>query len=297
MGDARSEWDRISGLSDEQQEAVSYLREMVTHEVSQVGFLGSVILGSALSIPFGFAVAAIPLVGFVGAGTVAALFIPESPVFRHRVDQRKKRERRTAVREALIDKIQAAGEKLHGRRKDDLMRYGEDHARMMERVKALKKIAASSRSQLSDVDVDRLDEATVDYLRLVYSRLVLWDRLDASRTHEVEEQLETIETQLEKTTYASDKKSLERAKADLERILERRSRLPAQDAATAAQLTAMAETFEDLYHRIQTDPNAGVSDYLSEATERLNIEDELQYAVEDELAELTRKRQARRVSQ
>lgn len=297
MGDARTEWDRMSGLSDEQKEGVSYLKEMLTHEVSQVGLLGSIILGSALSIPFGIAVAAIPLVGFLGAGTVAALFIPESPVFRHRVDQRKKRERREAVREQLVAKIQDAASTLDDRRSRELMRYGEDHARMTERVKALKKLAKSSATQLSDVDVDRLDEATVDYLRLVYSRIVLWGRLEAARTDEVEAQLATIEHELDKASHAADRRSLERAKEDLVRILERRSRLPAQDAAAAAQLTAMAETFEDLYHRIQTDPTAGVSDYLTEATERLNIEDELQYAVEDELAELGRKRQARSVSQ
>lgn len=290
MGDARSEWDRVSGLSEEQREATNYVMEMATHQLSQAGLLGSIIAGAVLSFPLGIGVAAIPVLGFFGAGAIAALFVPSSPVFRHRVDRRKRSAHRAEVRNQLLEKITDASATLTDRRTEQLARYGLDHQRMRDRLKSLEAIARSRKSELSDLDVDRLDEATVDYLRLVYSRIVLWGRMDGARTKQVKRQLQEIDEQLENSTHSADRKNLEKAKGDLERIMQRRARLPAQDASSAAQLTAMAETFEDLYHRIQTNPNAGVSDYLNEATERLSIEEELGYAVQDEIADLTNRR-------
>ncbi len=47
----------------------------------------------------------------------------------------------------------------------------------------------------------------------------------------------------------------------------------------------MAETFEELYHRVSSDPTAGsVTEYLQEATERLSIEEELAMATATEVS-------------
>jgi hypothetical protein len=46
-----------------------------------------------------------------------------------------------------------------------------------------------------------------------------------------------------------------------------------------APLLAMGETFEEIHHRVVSNPNAGtIGDFLTEATERLSIEEELSVA-------------------
>ena len=52
----------------------------------------------------------------------------------------------------------------------------------------------------------------------------------------------------------------------------------------------MSEAFEELYHRIVSDPGStSVSDFLAETTERLAIEEELAFEVEEEMEEIAKK--------
>jgi hypothetical protein len=158
---------------------------------------------------------------------------------------------------------------------------------MQERLKSLRKFAASDQSTLSFYDLEKLDETTLDYLRLFYSRVHLRERM-GNGDGPIHNQIGDIEEQLEQTQSSIDRKRLSTAKAHLVKILQRRARLPAKDTATAAQMTAMAETFEEMYHQVASNPGGGVSDFLQDAIARMNIEEELGAAVEEELYDLDR---------
>ena len=58
----------------------------------------------------------------------------------------------------------------------------------------------------------------------------------------------------------------------------------------------MSEAFEEIYHRVSTDPHSGsMSDFLAEATERMSIEEELEAELDMEIQDMTAR--ARRAAQ
>jgi len=293
----RAAWDEASGIAAGPEE-VNYLREMIFSPASGYGIMGSVTVGALISMAMGIpGLAVVPILAVLCAESIAALFIPSSPVFRRYIDQKKRAERRASVRAHLLDKISAmtassdgpqrarrsrsAGEPMFA---DDPNAYGATYSRMIERLDSLRGLASASDNALSAADIERLDEATVDYLRLVYARLNIDSRMDRQRDAQIEAQLQEIQRQMTDASPVVYSK-LAKAERDLQRNQDNRAQLPARDTILAAQLTTMAETFEELYHRISSDPTAGnVTAYLQEATERLSIEEELTLAAETEFS-------------
>jgi hypothetical protein len=283
--DTKAAWDRASGLPPGSEQDADYLKEMIRHPASGFGLLGAIAAGAVLSIPLGLGFAAIPLLAFAGAEAIAALFVPSSPVFQARIDRRKRAERREATRAYLMQKIEEKAPHPDARTAwaAEFHNATAAWARMQARLESLRRIAGDSASALSPADLERLEEAALDFLRLLYSRIQVRERMAAGRDQDIERQIASLEEQFKKTENAVDRKKLEKAWADLKRIQAQRARLPARDAAAAAQLTTMSETFEEIFHRITTDPASPVGDYLEVAAQRLSIEEELSLAVDEEL--------------
>lgn len=266
-------------------EAVSYLKEMVKHPASVYGLLGMIALGAVASIPLGLGVGVIPLLAFAAGESIAALFVPNSPVFREMVDRKKRAERRENFRDHLTEKVEA--------------KVGGDHPhwsvyhRMRERLDSLREIAANRSTSLSPYDVERLDEATVDYLGLWLARLVMSERRNTLDERGIRSRIESIDQQLEDAARV-ERKRLAKARQDLERILKRRSSLSARETAVEAAMLSMSDTFEEVYQRVMTDPTStDVAQELQNAVERLGIEEELDFAVEEELGDLLQTRRKR----
>lgn len=278
-------------------EETNYLMEVVGHPVSVSGLLGAVTAGAALSMVAGFGPAAIPLLLWVSAETIAGLFLPSSPVFREWIDRKKRAERREALRTQLLERIRTKsmhesfqGSRLHGQ----LIDYREQYDRMRERVAQIAKLAAQQSASISSYDLEKLDDATVDFLRLVHARVVLHERMDAQDMNELDRQLRIIDKRLEQAEGAVERKKLEMARADLERVLTRRRGLPAQDVATATQLLSITEAVEELYHHVTTDAGgAEVGRFLQEATARINLQEEIALEVDEEMDAIARKTRAR----
>jgi len=269
----------------QEEEAVSYLKEMVAHPASVYGLLGMLALGAVVSIPLGLGVGVIPLLAFAAGESIAALFVPNSPVFREMVDRKKRRERREKFREHLTDKIES--------------KVGGDHPhwavyqRMRERLTSLQEIAANRATSLSPYDVERLDEATVDYLGLWLARLVMSERRATLDERGIKARIESIDKQIEGVAGV-ERKRLAKARQDLERILKRRTNLTARETAVEAAMLSMSDTFEEVYQRVMTDPTStDVAQELQNAVERLGIEEELDFAVEEELGDLLQARKDR----
>jgi len=273
---------------------------MVKHPLQVSAGSLSVIAASGLLVASGGALAAIPLVAYAGGLGVASLFVPGSPGFRDNVDKKKRKEKREAVRRRLVKKIARKrpramdDESIEVTWRRTYEDYQDRYKRLLQRLAALKKLAKNPETRLSEHEMEKLDDATVDFLRVFYARIILRERI-ADDDGEIAAQLASVEGQLARTGLPRvDAVRLKTARSTLRRVAEQRARLPVKDAAAAAQLISMSESFEEIYHRVNTDPYSGsMSDYLAEATERMSIEEELELELVLELEDLSvRARQA-----
>ena len=264
----------------------NYLKEMVTSQASVLGLVGALGLGAVLSIPLGIGVGAIPIIAALAVEGIAALFVPSSPVFREFVNRRKRAERRDAVRAHLV-------EELERRARPDSKRW-RTYNKMLDRLDSLRQIASSRSTQLSDRNVEDLDDATVDYLGLWMAWLAMRERWDDVDDKGINRRLGEIRAQLAEATDAVDRKHLQKAESDLSRILERRKSLWGRAAAVEAAMLSMADTFEEVYQRVVANPGSSeVTEALDEAVERMRVEEALDFAVDTELEDLFKKRKAK----
>jgi hypothetical protein len=263
-------WEREQG-----EQPVSYVKELLMSQASLYGFLGALATGTLLAIPYGFKIAAIPVLCYLAALANAALFVPSSARFRHQVDQRKRAERRAEARAHLIEEIR-------GRvRQDPLWELYEG---LCQRVESLKRMARSRKGSLSGADLERLDDATVDFLGLWLGRLTMAERLETLNERALREKLRSLGAQIERIGDPANRKHLQQAKSDIERILARRERLVARQAAVEAAQLSLADTFEEVYQAVMTNATGGdIGRQLQEAVERLHIEEDLDLGVEADL--------------
>ncbi|MEL6342506.1 MAG: hypothetical protein AAFV53_05195 [Myxococcota bacterium] len=263
----------------DKEESISYLREMLAHPTNIYGLFGTLLLAALLSFPLGLGFAIIPVLFFAAFEAIAALFIPSSPVFQEMINRKKRRERREKIRSHYVEEIQ--------RREPDGQFHWKAYHRMRERVQSLTEIADNRQTSLSDRDVERLDDATVDYLSLWLAWLVMAERWKNVDEEGIEKRVRAIDKQLEKTTKAVEKKRLTKAKSDLERILKRREGLWGRATEVEAKMLAMTDTLEEVYQRVITNPNSGnAATELQSAVERMRVEEEIDFAVDAELNDL-----------
>ncbi|MDG1483406.1 MAG: hypothetical protein P8R54_27695 [Myxococcota bacterium] len=262
---------------------ISYLKEMVTSSTSIYGLLGTLTVAALLSIPLGVGIAAIPVLFFTAVQAIAALFIPSSPIFQAAVQKRKRAERRQNSREHLVEEIERrdTGEgQFHWRA----------YHRMRERVESLNQIAGNRQTAMSERDVERLDDATVDYLGLWLAWLVMAERWQNVDEDGIAKRVEAINRQLDKLDDSTERRRLEKARIDLERILARRKTLWGRATEVEAKMLAMTDTLEEVYQRVITNPNSDdATQQLQDALERMKVEEKIDMAVDAELDTLLSK--------
>ncbi len=260
-----------------------WLKEMVTCSTSIYGLLGTLTVAALLSIPLGVGIAAIPVLFFAAVQAIAALFIPSSPVFQAAVQKRKRAERRQNSREHLVEEIERrdTGEgQFHWRA----------YHRMRERVESPNQIAGNRQTAMSERDVERLDDATVDYLGLWLAWLVMAERWQNVDEDGISKRVEAIDRQLDKLDDSTERRRLEKAKIDLERILARRKTLWSRATEVEAKMLAMTDTLEEVYQRVITNPNSDdATQQLQDALERMKVEEKIDMAVDAELDTLLSK--------
>ncbi|MBK8010745.1 MAG: hypothetical protein IPK13_27740 [Deltaproteobacteria bacterium] len=273
-------WDR--GEADR---SASYLKEMLLHPANKYAALGALTTAALVSIPFGLGLGAVPLVAFVAAESIGALFIPSSGRFRAWVDRKYRRVRREHAREHLLNELRTrVGE--HGK-------SWEAYARMRDRLASLEEVAQNRRTALTDYDVERLDDSTVSYLGLWLALLLIEERKRAIDDVQVAKSLAEIESQIESAPSSVERRRFETARDDLVRIQRRREGLVSQEAAVRARLLSMVDTFEEVYQQVVTDPTSTeASEHLQNAVERLQIEERLEGGIDEELVALFRGRRA-----
>ena len=154
---------------------------------------------------------------------------------------------------------------------------------------------ARGTAKASPYDLDRLEDATVDFLRVFQARILVRQRLLSFNPQGVSAEINRIEKLIEhEEMEAADLLRLEKARDDLLGLVERHRSLAARDTASAASLVSMADAYEEVFHHITTAASGSdVSEYLATAVQRFAVEENLALEVEAELGEAMRPARAR----
>ncbi len=253
----------------------SYLREMLAHQYTLYGFLSTLAAGSLLAIPYDLGVAALPLLGFFGATSLAALFVPSWPGFQQRVDDKRREERRAAARQHLWQELTT--------RVDAEDPRWQIYGRMVERVAALRARGKRRGSSVDPADVERLDDVTVEYLTLWLSRLELAERRERLLAQDLPAKIATTESKLESSS-GSERKRLEQVLGDLHRLLASQQRLETHETAAEAALITLADAFDEVHQGLISGPaSSEATRKLQEAVEQLRLEDDLASGIDEDL--------------
>ena len=264
----------------------SYLGAMLTSQANLNAVLGGGALAVLASFPFGLVGAALPLLALGVGEVIASLVVPDLPSFRAKVDQSNRRARRDGVRTTLLAElarripVEVSGSNLTSRGGQPLETADRKRKtafnRMIEQIQALSDVAKDRDSSLGESEIERLDEATLDFLSLWIARLIIEEREGASDLRDIRGKLAQIEQSLpevDRTTAAQ----LRRAQAEYQGILDRRTALVGKTVAIDAALAAMPDKIEEIYQMIIAAPySKGIGDRLEDSLSRLRLADELE---------------------
>lgn len=265
----------------------SYLKEMLSSPGNIYAVLGMLAASVAVSIPYGLEAGVVPLIVLAAGEAVAALFVPFSPGFREKVDKRNRKRAREAQRAHLLGEIE---------RRKDMMKgaYGSfsSYQRMVGRVSSIYRIAEDSRTQITPQDAEKLDDSTVDYLRMWLAVMVTEERARAISVNDIEARLSAIEKELAALKPGMDQTQLQRARNEYLSLLTRRRRMASRKTAIEAVMLSMPDQMDEIYQAIVTAPTAtDAGTKLTDAIARFGLEEaletELEGAMRDTLPEFS----------
>lgn len=252
----------------------SYLRAMLGSPLNVNLGMGALALGGLLALPLGLTGFALPMLAFAAGEAIAAMFIPSSPTFRHKVDRRFRESRREQA-------IAYLSEEINKRRPDNDARW-RVYERLRERIHSLRQMARHRRSVVNERDLERLEDARLDFLGLWLAELSMQERQGSVNEAAVAARIEELDRRL--AGEPADRRSLEKARGDLEELLLRHQRLASRKVAVEAALLALPDAVEEIYHAMVTLPASGEGGAkLQEAIERLRLEQELESTFDAEL--------------
>ena len=253
---------------------------MLLSNGNMVAALGSVAAGVLLSLPYGFAAGLLPIIGFAAGETIAAMFIPYSENFRARVDKKYREQVREATRSHLLDEIEKRDQHSEGAGSH------ESYLRMLDRVTSLYRVANDSRTRLSLRDVEKLDDATLDYLRMRLAALIIEERARAVVLKDVEARLQIIERDLAASRPGSDQVQLQKARNEYLSLITRHRRMLSRKLGIEAAILSMPDQMDEIYQTIVTAPTGvDVDSKLAESIAKLGLEEDLEAELEGALRE------------
>lgn len=256
---------------------VSYWKEMLYSRWSQYGLFGSIALGGLLAIPYNFGVGVLPFLGYLGGITIASLFVPGSSWFRKKVDTRLRHKRRDAARQHFLKEISRRG--LFG------SRYWSLYERLLMRRNALRELAQQTETAFNEDDIERLDDATVDFLGLWVSRVTMQESAASMPLANLEDKLRHLKHELEASEVPGDQQRLRAAMRDVQKLADRRREMATRDSAAEAAMLSLSDTFDELYQRSVASPTSRTDfdERLQQAVDQLNYEEELDYTLAEDV--------------
>lgn len=241
--------------------------------------LGTTAVSVLLSIPYGFKAALLPMIAFAAGDAIAALFIPYTEKFRAKVDKFYRDQDREASRQRLFDEIV----KRQGKNTKYVGSF-DAYQRMQQHVHSLYKIVLDNQSRLSLRDVEKLDDASLDYLSMWLALLVIQDRTNAISLNEVELRLQSIDKSLADIKPGVDQMQLQKARNEYLSLITRHRRMLSRKTAIEAALLAMPDQMDEIYQTIMSSPTTGeVDSSLADSIARLGLEEDLEAELEGAL--------------
>ena len=257
----------------------SYLKEMLTSQGNMYAGLGSLAAAALLSIPFGFGIGALPLIAFAAGEFIASMYVPGTLTFRDAVDRRFRARNREATRRRLLEEIQTRDKK----------RFAFEQTlatwrRMCERVESLYRHAADTRTNLPIVEIERLEDATIEYLCIWLARLVMEDRAESVNLKEIEQRVAQIDRELDAAKPGVDARQLRKARAEYLALAERHNRMLSRKTAIEAALLSMPDQMEEIYQTIMTTPaTEDVGSRLEDSIEKLRLQEDIEAELSGEI--------------
>jgi hypothetical protein len=256
-----------------------YLREWLTSQGNVYAFLASTAAAAVLSIPFGFGIGAVPLIAFVAGDIIASMFIPASITYRDKIDRKYRQRARQDARNHLLDEISRRSPS--GKQYDRTLNI---FSQMRQRIDSLYRLAGDHGSQFSERDIDKLDEASMDYLYAQLALLVIVDRAASIDLKEIDARVQAIDKELTAPPAGADVRQLQKARADYQALAARHRRMLSRKTALEAAVLSMPDQMEEIYQMIVAAPRShelGVK--LSEAVGNLRLREEIEGEVADDL--------------
>ncbi len=256
-----------------------YLREWLTSQGNVYAFLASTAAAAVLSIPFGFGIGALPLIAFVAGDAIASMFIPASITYRDKIDRKYRQQARQDARNHLLDEISRRSP--NGKQYDRTLNI---FSQMRQRIDSLYRLASDHGSQFSERDIDKLDEASMDYLYAQLALLVIVDRAASIDLKEIDARVQAIDKELTAPPAGADVRQLQKARADYQALAARHRRMLSRKTALEAAVLSMPDQMEEIYQMIVAAPRShelGVK--LSEAVGNLRLREEIEGEVADDL--------------
>lgn len=245
----------------------SYLGAFLKHPINQVAWLAVGCAAIFASIPLGWA--GLALVGVIGIGAeaLAALAIPGLPSFKAWVEREQQQQARELRRSQLLSELNSYGDA------NALATYQQ----MCNRVQALYQTANDSRTTLTRVDVEKLDDLTVDYLGLCVVSLSLKGRKDPANEAVVLKRIAGLQAQLQSKGLAEDEeRQLRSALAEYTEVMNRARRLAVRRSTLEATLLSMPDKMEEVYQLVITSPySSDMGGKLEESLSRLRMAEEV----------------------
>jgi hypothetical protein len=262
----------------------SYLGAMLKSPLNINLGLTSLAASTFLAIPFGLAGAALPILLFAAGEAIASMFVPSSSLFRNKVDRAFRKKRHDNATEHLCREI--------GRRVTADNPNWQIWRRICERVESLREIGGNRRNTLSESDVDRIADSSLDFLGLWLAEQSIVERRESVDESAIERRIADIGKRIEQG--AADSASLRKARSDLEELLLRHRRIESRLAAVEAALLSLPDAVEEIYQTVVAMPTASEGGTrLQEAIDRLRLEQELESSYSAEVSELVPKSASR----
>ena len=242
----------------------AYLRHPRHLIALQVGLAAAL----AMSIPWGGDAFVLSLMGMAALEAVALAVIPGLPSFRAAVDARARADARADQRTRMLNEIEAHGGSAHL----------QNYAPMQERVKSLYRLGHDRSASLSLAEVERLDDATLDYLRMCLSdaSLQAGQKERKQLSVSIQSKLREVRARMNQEVSNDESQQLRRAEADFVEALARQSRMDSRRTTLEASLLSMPVRIEEIYQMVMTasrSDNVGVM--LEESLSKLRLTEEV----------------------
>jgi hypothetical protein len=269
-------------MRTEDEKRPPYLMEWLTSQGNLYAALGATAMAAVLSIPFGFGIGSLPLIAFAAGELIAGMYLPASITFREKIDRRYRQKARDAARAHLFDEI---NRRLRGRNRID--RTFDTYGRMLQRIESLYRLAEEHRTQLTMREVEKLDDASLDFLYAKLALLVIEDRAASVDLGEIDTRVHGIDRELATRHPGMDIKQLAKARNDYLTLAARHRRMLSRRTALEAAMLSIPDQMEEIYQTIITAPTSQeIGAKLSEAVDNLRLKEEIETELAGEMQAL-----------